>query len=109
MKFEKGNKLGGRTKGSNNKLTQDIRKAFKDLLANNLEAIEEDFKSLEPKDRIKLFLDMSKFVLPTLKQVEATIERDCVVPPSIKFTHSREAQETIYKMDDNELESFSNG
>ena len=74
MPFEKGNTQGkGRPKGAPNKKTSKVREAFTDLLGDNLEQLKEDFKELEPRDRIKLFLDLSKYVIPQLKQVDTDI------------------------------------
>jgi len=67
-KFKKGE--GGRPKGAKNKSTEQIRKSFSKLLSNNLEQLETDLQSLEPKERIKYLLDIAKFVVPTLKSTE---------------------------------------
>ena len=72
-KFEKGNTSGGRTKGAVNKATSKVRESFTNLLEDNLEQLKDDFKELEPKDRIKLFLDLSKYVIPQLKQVDTDV------------------------------------
>ena len=76
MPFEKGQSgnENGRPKGSSNKSTAKVRKAYTKLLEDNLEQLKNDFKELEPKDRIKLFLDLSKYVIPQLKQTEFTGE-----------------------------------
>lgn len=74
MAFQEGNKLGGRTKGSVNKATSKVRDAYTSLLESNLEQLKEDFKELEPKDRIKLFLDLSKYVIPQLKQSDVKLD-----------------------------------
>ena len=73
MPFEEGNTLGGRTKGSSNKATSKVRESFTSLLEDNLQQLKADFKELEPKDRIKLFLDLSKYVIPQLKQTDSTL------------------------------------
>ena len=67
-KFKKGE--GGRPKGAKNKSTEQIRKSFSLILSNNLEQLETDIQSLEPKERIKCLLDLAKFVVPTLKSTE---------------------------------------
>lgn len=75
MPFEKGHdKAQGRPKGSSNKATSKVRDSFTNLLEDNLEQLKEDFKDLEPKDRIKLFLDLSKYVIPQLKQTEVKLD-----------------------------------
>ena len=75
MAFKEGHeKQGGRTKGSSNKATSKVRESFTSLLEDNLEQLKADFKELDPKDRIKLFLDLSKYVIPQLKQTEVKLE-----------------------------------
>ncbi len=73
MPFEKGHNLAkGRPKGSSNKSTSKVRESFTKLLEDNLEQLKEDFSELEPKDRIRLFMELSKYVIPQLKSTEIT-------------------------------------
>lgn len=65
-----GLKYGGRSKGTPNKATNEIREYYQLLINNNLETLQRDIESLEPKDRIKVILEISKFILPTLKATE---------------------------------------
>ena len=67
-RFAEGNE--GRPKGSVGKSNKKIRDTFQLLLENNLEKIEEDLNELEPKDRIKLLLDLSSFIIPKMKSVD---------------------------------------
>ena len=69
-------KTGGRTKGVLNKETAVIRESFQSLINNNLKQLGEDLKELEPKDRIKAIIDLSKFVLPTLKATDLISKDD---------------------------------
>ena len=71
-----GQKFGGRTKGTPNRTTTEIRQNFQLLIENNLETLESDLKELEPKDRIKAILELSKFVLPTLRATELSTTTD---------------------------------
>ncbi len=64
-----GKKYGGRMKGTPNKLTKEIRSVLKDILFYELENIEENLNSLEPKDRIELVIKMMPFVLPKVQQI----------------------------------------
>lgn len=60
----------GRPKGSINKSTQKIRLAYAELLETNLEKIQKDLDSInKPEVRLKLLIDMSKFVVPALSSV----------------------------------------
>ena len=67
-----GIKTGGRKAGTPNRNTTEIREQFQSLINENLEQMNKDLKALEPKDRIKVIIDLAKFVLPTLKATELT-------------------------------------
>ena len=85
MPFEPGNNLGGRTKGSTNKTTSEIRDKFQILLENNLEKLQQDLNDLEPEERLKIILSLSKFVIPTLKAMDLTTEiKEPVITISFK-------------------------
>ena len=66
----KGTRQNGRTPGTQNKTTKEIRETFKNLLENNLEQVQNDFDSLEPKDRVLFLLKLTSFVIPTLRSIE---------------------------------------
>ena len=68
----KGIKTGGRTAGAVNKTTAEIREHFQNLVSDNLEQLDSDLKSLEPLQRLKMVIELSKFVVPTLKATEVT-------------------------------------
>jgi len=74
MGFEINNKIGrGRKIGSLNKATISIKDNFQNLIENNLELLDADLKSLSSKDRLRTIIDLAKFVVPTLKQVEQEV------------------------------------
>ena len=66
-------KFGGRTKGTPNKTTAELRERFTLLLESNMDRIQSDLDTLEPKDRIRTLLEISKFIIPTLKAVDNSI------------------------------------
>ena len=72
----KGVKTGGRTKRTANKTTAEIRERFQNLVSNNLTQLDSDIKSLEPLQRLKMIIELSKFVVPTLKATELTTPTD---------------------------------
>lgn len=65
-----GFKSGGRSIGTPNKTTADFRQLFADLLYANFDTLQADLSALEPKDRIRALIDISKFVVPTIKAIE---------------------------------------
>lgn len=84
----KGTRQNGRTPGSQNKATKEIRERFKDLLDNNIERIISDLEALEPKDRISALLQLAKYVIPQLKSVEVRETKEAEFKPfEIHFTN----------------------
>lgn len=71
-----GKKFGGRKKGTPNKTTEEIRENFQLLVSNNLEQLEEDLNELEPEKRVKMIIELSKFVIPTLKATDLKTSGD---------------------------------
>jgi hypothetical protein len=69
-----GKKFGGRTKGTENKTTAEIRQMYQQLISDNLEQLQSDIDSLDPLQRLKVIIELSKFVVPSLKQQEVVIE-----------------------------------
>ena len=65
-----GIKTGGRQKGTPNKTTSEIREHFQNLITENLGQLNQDLKSLEPHQRLKMIIELSKFVVPTLKATD---------------------------------------
>jgi hypothetical protein len=79
-----GQKTGGRTKGTPNKTTAEIRERYQILITSNLDLLDDDLKSLEPMQRIKAVIDLSKFVLPTLKAIDLDLGEQVIKDFNIK-------------------------
>jgi len=82
--FAEGNT--GRKAGSLNRATKDIRDAFTLLIENNIDTLQKDLDSLEPKERVKLLLDMAQFVVPKLRNVDLKTDEKEIV--TIDFNES---------------------
>ena len=79
MPFTKGDKninRSGRKSGSTNKTTTEIRKKYLELIENNFEQLETDLKSLRASERVKAIIELSKFILPTLKATEMSLNNE---------------------------------
>lgn len=64
-KFKQGE--GGRPKGSPNRVTGELREWISNFISNNKDLIQQDFNTLDPKDRIMMFEKLLKYALPTLQ------------------------------------------
>ena len=67
-----GNKFGGRTKGTPNKLTKELRTVLKNILYNEIEKIEEYLDGLEPKEKIDTIIKLMPYILPKTSTISHT-------------------------------------
>ena len=71
MPFKEGHiKTGGRKKGTPNKVTTEIRTKIEALIYEHTENINEDLMKLTPKDRVRAYTELLKYVIPTKKDIE---------------------------------------
>lgn len=68
------NNPNGRPKGTPNKVTGEMRKWLQSFLDNNREQIEEDFRALDPPQRLQMFERLLQYTLPKMQSVRAKID-----------------------------------
>ena len=75
MKYEKGQSgnKNGRPKGVSNKVTSEIREKYLHLIEDNFDLLADDIKSMRSVDRVKAIIELSRFILPTLKATDFTL------------------------------------
>jgi hypothetical protein len=75
MPFKKGasGNPNGRTKGTPNAITRDLRGMVEELLEKEFPNVIENFSKLEPKDQIVLWLKMAEFVMPRNRHLDHDI------------------------------------
>jgi hypothetical protein len=80
MKFQKGHKLAkGRGKGTPNKVTRDLREAYRLLAESNIDNLEKWLKQVaqdNPEKALKLFIDLSEYIIPKLNRSEIVQEKE---------------------------------
>lgn len=80
MPFQKGHKkIGGRASETPNKIKKDLRTRISMFLEDNFDEAIDTWKSIgEPKEKVKLYIDLMKFGVPTLQAVslDATISQE---------------------------------
>jgi len=81
----------GKPKGATNKNTKELRGKISLILNNNIDKVEQDLKQLQPKDRLNVLLQLMKFVIPQLKQVEVEHQEQehNFTPIIIDFTNEK--------------------
>jgi len=60
----------GRPNGSPNKITNEIRIQYSNLIAANFDRMQTDLDSLKPRERLEMIIALSRFVVPTIRAVE---------------------------------------
>jgi hypothetical protein len=65
----------GRTQGSSNRITSEIREKIQIILENEFETIEDTLNQLTPKERMEVVLRLLKFAIPQLKEVAIQDQR----------------------------------
>ena len=73
MPFKKNDKninRKGRKPGQLNKASNEVREKYLELIENNFEQLEKDIKALRSAERVRAIIELSKFILPTLKATE---------------------------------------
>jgi hypothetical protein len=63
-----------RIKGTPNRVQQATRETFKLLLEEQMPQLRADLEKLEPYQRIRVLLELAKFVVPQLRSIELTDE-----------------------------------
>ena len=92
----KGTRQNGRTTGSKNRSTAEVRERFKTLLDNNIETIESDLKALEPKDRIAALMQLAKYVVPQLRSIEMNdITKQDFTPVEITLQEAKTIKQAL--------------
>lgn len=101
-------RLGGRAKGTPNKVTASIKQWLSELIDNNRLQIEQDLKNLPPKDRLQMLEKLMQYVIPKQKtEMEITgtakLEREpndidlACIPEDILLNVADIIQESIFK------------
>ena len=68
-----GKKYGGRKKGTPNKVTKDIKNAFRQLIESNIDNLSEWLNNIakeNPEKAFDLILKLSEYVTPKLNRTE---------------------------------------
>ncbi len=58
--------------GVSDKISMQTREHFQMLVEANLSRLQEDINSLEPKDRVKVIMELATFILPRLNAIDIT-------------------------------------
>jgi len=66
--------MGGRQKGTPNKVTSTVKEWLAQLIDKNRRQMERDIKDLEPKDRLQVLERLMQYVVPKQQAVQAEVD-----------------------------------
>ena len=64
-----GNKYGGRQKGTPNRITKELRSLLKDIMYDEIGALQECLDALNPKERVELVIKLMPYILPKVNSI----------------------------------------
>mgnify|MGYP001268287943 FL=1 len=64
-----GNKYGGREKGTPNRITKELRSLLKDVMYDEIGALQERLDALNPKERVELLIKLMPYALPKVTSI----------------------------------------
>lgn len=72
MAFKEGHeKVGGRSKGTPNRLTKEFRILLKEILYQEVEMIPEYLQTLDPKEKLEVIIKLLNYAIPKVKPVDS--------------------------------------
>jgi vacuolar-type H+-ATPase subunit E/Vma4 len=62
-------KTGGRSQGTPNVITREIREVLKRIISNELDQLEETLSGMDPAKRLEVVIKLIPYVLPKVEPV----------------------------------------
>ena len=87
----------GRPVGSKNKSTVLIKNTIASILNDNVELFKEKLLQLNDKDFVKAYMDLAKYVIPTMKAVEVNDVTEDNFPSWIDNYNEEQLREALTK------------
>jgi hypothetical protein len=69
-----GKKTGGRVAGTPNRITIELRKTLKTVVASELESLPGTLEQLQPKERLEMLVKLLPFCMPKVNSIEGAYD-----------------------------------
>lgn len=70
----RGQKTGGRVAGTPNRITIELRKTLKGIVAGELQSLPTTFEQLQPKERLELLIKLLPFCMPKVDSISGVYD-----------------------------------
>jgi hypothetical protein len=71
-----GKKTGGRVAGTPNRVTSELRKTLKSIIAAELDALPQMFEQLPAKERLELLIKILPYCLPKVDSINGNYDSE---------------------------------
>jgi len=95
--FKDARNENGRPVGSKNKSTALIKNTIASILGDNVELFKEMLLRLNDKDFVRAYMDLAKYVIPTLNAFEVNNVTEDNVPAWIDNCNEEQLKKTLTK------------
>ena len=95
--FKDARNENGRPVGSKNKSTALIKNTIASILGDNVELFKEMLLRLNDKDFVRTYMDLAKYVIPTMKAFEVNNVTEDNVPAWIDNCNEEQLKKTLTK------------
>lgn len=87
----------GRPVGSKNKSTILVKNTIASIIDDNIELFKEKLLQLNDKDFVRAYMDLAKYIIPTMKAVEVNDVSEDNVPSWIDNYNEEQLKEALTK------------
>ena len=87
----------GRPVGSKNKSTILIKNTIASILDDNIELFKKKLLQLNDKDFVRAYMDLAKYIIPTMKAVEVNDVSEDNVPNWLNNYNEKQLKEALIK------------
>jgi hypothetical protein len=87
----------GRPVGSKNKSTILVKNTIASILDDNVELFKEKLLLLNDKDFVRAYMDLAKYVIPTMKAVEVNDVTEDNIPSWLNNYNEKQLKEALAK------------
>ena len=87
----------GRPVGSKNKSTILVKNTIASIIDDNIELFKEKLLQLNDKDFVRAYMDLAKYVIPTMKAVEVNDVTEDNVPNWLNNYNEKQLKEALNK------------
>lgn len=93
-------RLGGRAKGTPNKITTDLKEWITEILKNGEGLFAENLNSLEPREYVKVYVGLLNYVVPKQQSVSVDAQAEVKQHEQNKILSKEELKDLVKRLEE---------